>query len=135
MICFEVAVDDISRDLISGNATLLVAQTNNSDFGRTNESTQQLAIARLRAIETSRAFVNISTVGTSAIIMPDGTISQQLPIYQAAVMRETVPLRNSITPAMMFGSSFELANNFSAVAQIIFLIWLKLARRKIGGAA
>ena len=31
------------------------------------------AIARLRAIEAGRTVVNISTVGTSAIIAPDGT--------------------------------------------------------------
>ena len=132
MICFEVAVDEISRDLVHEGATVLVAQTNNSDFGKTNESSQQLAIARLRAIETSRAFVNISTVGTSAIIMPDGSISQQLPTYRAALMRQEVPLRNFETPAMMFGSSLELANNFSALAQVLFLVWLKLVRRREG---
>ncbi len=130
MICFEVAVDDISRDLVHQGATILVAQTNNSDFGTTNESTQQLAIARLRAIETGRAFVNISTVGTSAIILPNGNITQQLPTYQAALMQEDLPLRASMTPAMLIGSSLEIANNFSALAQLGLLVFLHFRNRR-----
>lgn len=132
MICFEVAVDDISRDLVHSGATLLIAQTNNSDFGRTNESTQQLAIARLRAIETGRVVVNISTVGTSAIIYPNGTISQQLPTYQAAMMQEELPLRSSMTPAMAIGGSLEIANNFSALAQIAFVVFIRRRQLKRG---
>jgi apolipoprotein N-acyltransferase len=131
MICFEVAVDDISRDLVHSGATLLIAQTNNSDFGRTNESAQQLAIARLRAIETGRVFVNISTVGTSAIIYPNGTVSQQLPTYQAAMMQEELPLRTSITPAMAIGGSLEIANNFSALAQIAFVVFMRFRGRRV----
>lgn len=130
MICFEVAVDDISRELVGEGAKILIAQTNNSDFGTTNESAQQLAIARLRAIETGRVFVNISTVGTSAIVMPDGTITQQLPTYQAQILRENLPLRNSITPAMAIGSSLELANNFAAIAQLMFLFLFQLRLRR-----
>lgn len=124
MICFEVAVDDISRDLVSQGATILIAQTNNADFGRTNQSAQQVSIARLRAIETSRAMVHISTVGTSAIILPDGTIVEQLPTYTSDIMRQELPLRTSITPAMMFGATFEFANNFAALGIILYCIVL-----------
>jgi len=133
MICFEVAVDDISRDLVSQGATILIAQTNNADFGRTNQSAQQVAIARLRAIETGRAMVHISTVGTSAIILPDGTIAEQLPTYTAAVMRQELPLRTSMTPAMIFGAPFELANNFAALGIVIFS--LGSIRRRRGRVA
>lgn len=131
MICFEVAVDDISRDLVAQGATILIAQTNNSDFGRTNQSSQQLSIARLRAIETGRAMVHISTVGTSAIILPDGTVAEQLPTYTADILRQDLPLRTSITPAMMFGATFELANNFAALGIVLFSI--VAARRKRRG--
>lgn len=131
MICFEVAVDDISRDLVSQGATILVAQTNNADFGRTNQSDQQLAIARLRAVETGRAFVHISTVGTSAIVLPDGTIAEQLDTYTADIMRQELPLRTSLTPAMMLGAPFEIANNFAAVGIVLFFI-LSWVRKRQG---
>ncbi len=120
MICFEVAIDDISRDLVAQGAKILISPTNNADFGRTNQSEQQLAIARLRAIETGRAFVNISTVGTSAMILPDGKIVEQLDTYTADTMRQELPLRTSLTPAMMFGATLEMANNFAALGILIF---------------
>ena len=47
----------------AAGADLLVVQTNNATFGYTDESTQQLAMSRLRAVEAGRAVVHISTVG------------------------------------------------------------------------
>lgn len=133
MICFEVAVDDITRDLVHQGAQLLIVQTNNSDFGTTNESAQQLAIAKLRAIESGRAVVNISTVGLSAIILPNGEVIDSLPSYQPGLMQQTLPLRNSMTPAMLFGGNLEIVNNFSALGQLLVIFWL--SRRKRGGRA
>jgi len=130
MICFEVAVDDISRELVAQGATILIAQTNNSDFGRTNQSDQQLAIAKLRAIETGRAFINISTVGTSAMILPTGEVVEQLETYTADVMRQKLPLRTSQTPAMLIGSTLEMSNNFAALGILIYAIATALRRRR-----
>ena len=45
-ICFEVAYDDIMRDVVDAGANVLVVQTNNATFGYTAESPQQLAISR-----------------------------------------------------------------------------------------
>ena len=135
MICFEVAVDDISRDLVGQGATVLIAQTNNSDFGTTNQSAQQLAIAKLRAIETGRAFINISTVGTSAVVLPNGEVVEQLETYTADIMRHVLPLRTSQTPAMMFGATLEMANNFAALGIVFYLSVVPfLSRRRRGGA-
>ena len=41
-------------DMVRQGAQIVFAQTNNADFGRTDESVQQLAIARIRAIELAR---------------------------------------------------------------------------------
>ncbi|MEY4320251.1 MAG: hypothetical protein RLZZ471_192 [Actinomycetota bacterium] len=132
MICFEVAVDDITRDLVKQGAQLLAIQTNNSDFGKTNESAQQLAIAKLRAIESGRAVINISTVGLSAIILPTGEVIDSLPSYTPGIMRQTLPLRSGITPAMAIGGYLEIANNFSALGQFLVIFWLARARRVRG---
>ena len=69
--------------MVDEGAQLVLAQTNNADFGFTDESVQQLAIARIRAFETARTVVNISTVGTSAIIYPDGSVHHQLRVVRA----------------------------------------------------
>ena len=54
VICFEVAYDDLVRSSVAAGAQLLVVQTNNATFGHTAETYQQLAMSRLRAVETGR---------------------------------------------------------------------------------
>jgi apolipoprotein N-acyltransferase len=103
IICFEVAYDSLPRDAVRAGAELLVVQTNNASFGYTAESTQQLAMSRLRAIELGRATVQISTVGVSAIIAPNGTVSQQTSLFTSEQMVATLPLRHSLTPAARLG--------------------------------
>lgn len=120
LICFEIAIDDISRDLVHSGAQVILSQTNNSDFGRSDETFQQVAIAKLRAIETGRAVVNDSTVGVSAVFNPDGRVLDQLPTFEPGVMVTKVPLRTSITPAMALGSGLDLAINLVALMLIGF---------------
>ncbi len=106
-ICFDIADDQLVREMIDGKAQIILAQTNNADFGRTDESVQQLAIARLRAIEAGRTVVNISTVGSSAIITPDGKTLDSLPTWEPGAMVQTVPLSDTVTPAMRVGRGIE----------------------------
>lgn len=126
LICFEIAIDDISRELVGSGAQVILSQTNNADFGRSDETFQQVAIAKLRAIETGRAVVNDSTVGVSAIFAPDGTTLDELPTFEPGVMVTSVPLRSSITPAMAIGSGLDLAINLTA----LLLILLSTNRKK-----
>lgn len=88
----------------SADAEVYFAPTNNADFGRTSESAQQSQIARLRAVEAGRALVNISTVGTSAVVLPDGSVSAQLTPFTRDAMVTEVPLVQGRTPALRFGA-------------------------------
>lgn len=106
-ICYDIVDDQLLTEMVEQGAQVVFAETNNADFGRTDESVQQLAIARIRAIETARTVVNISTVGTSAIVLPDGTIEVQLPWYEAGVMVADVPLLTTVTPAVLLGRQLE----------------------------
>ncbi|GAA3868029.1 apolipoprotein N-acyltransferase [Leifsonia kafniensis] len=106
-ICFDIADDQLVHEMVENKAEIILAQTNNADFGKTDESVQQLAIARIRAIEAGRTVVNISTVGTSAIIAPDGSTLDSLPTWVAGSMVQTVPLSTTVTPAMTAGRGIE----------------------------
>jgi len=107
-ICFDITDDGVMRDSIRSGAQILIAQTNNADFGHTDESVQQLAIARIRAMELGRTLVNDSTVGTTAIVLPNGSTVAQLPTYKAGALVATVPLSTTITPATVWGQPLEL---------------------------
>ena len=122
LICFEIAIDDISRDLVHSGAQVILSQTNNSDFGHSDETFQQVAIAKLRAIESGRAVVNDSTVGVSAVFGPDGKVLDELPTFEPGVMVTKVPLRTGLTPAMVIGAPLELIINFAALALIALSI-------------
>lgn len=127
LICFEIAEDSILRELTFSGAEVILSQTNNADFGYSDETFQQAAIARLRAIETGRSVVNISTVGLSAIFLPDGSILSEVEWYTPAAMIEDVPLYTGITPGVLIGSVFDWAN-------AVFLIGFSLStivRRKL----
>ena len=108
-ICFDIVDDGLFRSILSNNANVIFAPTNNSDFGQTDESIQQLGIARMRAVETGRAVVNISTVGVSAIIAPDGSDIRRLTPFEPGVMVADVPLSTVTTPASVIGYPLELA--------------------------
>jgi apolipoprotein N-acyltransferase len=60
--------------------------------------------------------VNISTVGVSKVFLADGSIVDQLPIFEPGVMVQTLPLRTSITPAITIGPGFDFVVNFAALA-------------------
>lgn len=99
-ICFDITDDSLANEMIDRGAQIILAQTNNADFGRTDESQQQLAATRLRAIETGRSVVNISTVSASAIIAPDGSTIDALTDFEPGAMVDDVPLSSTVTPAM-----------------------------------
>ena len=104
VICFEVAYDSIVREAVRTGGEVLLVQTNNASFGYSDESTQQLAMSRLRAIEHGRATVQISTVGVSAVIAPNGAVLQETSLFTPAQLVATLPLRTSLTPATRLGS-------------------------------
>jgi apolipoprotein N-acyltransferase len=106
-ICFDIVDDQILRESVADGAEVIIASSNNADFGLTDESVQQLAIARIRAMELGRTVVVISTVGTSAIIAPDGSTIDRLPRYTAGTMVTDIPLVATVTPSLVIGRGLE----------------------------
>ncbi len=129
-ICFDIVDDQLMTESVRDGAQVIFAQSNNADFGRTDESVQQLAIARIRAMELGRSVVNISTVGTSAIILPDGSTLTQLPWYTPGAMVEDVPTSSVTTPAVLVGRQVEWLVSFFALS--VLLLGAIMGRRKHG---
>jgi len=123
VICFEVGYDGLVRDAVQSGATMLAVQTNNATFGYTDESVQQLAQSRMRAIETGRSVVNISTVGVSGIILPDGTVTEQSGHFTQDVLEASVPLRSDLTIATRVGSWPEWVLTVLALALLVASGW------------
>ena len=124
VICFEVAYDDLVRDVVTGGGRLIVVQTNNATFGRSGETEQQLAMGRLRAVEHGRTVLVAATSGISAVIAPDGDLVDDAPVFTREVMVHEVPVRDDRTLATRVGAAPE------AALALLGLVGLGLARRR-----
>ncbi len=106
--CYEVGEDPAYRMAVRNGAQILATPTNNATFGFTDMTYQQLAMSRMRAIETDRAVVVAATSGVSAIVHPDGSVSQHTGIFEAAHLVEDLPVKAGLTPAVRFGDALQL---------------------------
>jgi apolipoprotein N-acyltransferase len=107
VICYEVGFDDLAHADVADGANLLTMQTNDATFERVGETTaetgQQLAMARLRAVEHDRYVVVASTTGYSAIIASDGRLITTSGTWQQAILEARVPLIGYTTLADRVG--------------------------------
>lgn len=120
-ICFDVIYDEVIWTGAEEGAEVYMFQTNNADFRDTDENLQQLAFARMRAIETGRAVVNLSTVGTSQVIAPDGSTIDGLPAGEQGHMLTEVPLRSGLTPAVVIGAGVKVFLGWASLAALLAL--------------
>jgi len=132
IICFEVAYDGLMRDTVDSGANVLLVQTNNATFGFTDESFQQLAISRIRAIEHARSIVHVSTVGVSAMITPDGTLHQPTALFTPALLAADLPLRSNRTVADRVGAWPEYVASGGLVMMLALLGWRRVRSRVVG---
>jgi len=130
-LCFDIVDDRLFDEMLAGGAQVIFAQTNNADFGRTDESGQQLAIARARAIETGRTIVNVSTVGQSQTILPNGATGARVPPFTPGAFTDTVPLVSASTPATSLRTLIAGLIVISALAPLLAGASLAVASRPI----
>ncbi|MEV8025920.1 apolipoprotein N-acyltransferase [Microbacterium sp. NPDC080220] len=126
-ICFDVIYDTVIWDSVRAGADLLIFQTNNADFRGTDENLQQLAFAKMRAIETGRSVVNVSTVGTSQVIASDGRILAAAAVDTVAADITDVPLRAGTTAGVQIGPW--VIPTLSALS-LAGLLWLSATRTR-----
>jgi apolipoprotein N-acyltransferase len=138
VICYEVGFDGLVRSEVTAGANLLSVQTNDATFevdGQTGESLQQLAMARVRAIEFDRSVVVASTTGVSAIIAPDGRLIEHSRTWRQAVLEARVPLLTGETLAERVGNWPEYVITGLTVIALIVAAGGARRRRRAGQAA
>jgi apolipoprotein N-acyltransferase len=136
VICYEVGFDGLVRSEVAAGANLLTVQTNDAGFeldGQMGETTQQLAMAQLRAIEFDRSVVVASTTGVSAIIDPDGTVIVRTGTWRQAEIEASVPLRTTTTLALHLGGWPEGLISAATAAALGWVIGLEIRRRRQSG--
>jgi len=129
VICFEVAYDNLVTDVVNGGAQVLVVQTNNATFGWSDETYQQQAMSRVRAVEHGREVLIAATSGVSAAIRPDGSVESSIPLFTAGYLTPQVPLITATTFGTVLGTPVEWG--LTALAPVALLIaWVVVRRRR-----
>lgn len=96
--CWEVIFDRAPRKAVLNGAQLLAVPANNATFNK-RMSEQQLAFAKVRAVEHDRYVVVAGTTGISAVIAPDGAELVRTDFFQPAYLDIQVRLKTKLTPA------------------------------------
>ncbi|ORW92904.1 apolipoprotein N-acyltransferase [Mycobacterium sp. IEC1808] len=100
--CWEVIFDRAPRKAVLNGAQLLAVPANNATFNKTM-SEQQLAFAKVRAVEHDRYVVVAGTTGISAVIAPDGAELVRTDFFEPAYLDIQVRLKTKLTPATRWG--------------------------------
>ncbi|HYZ11172.1 MAG TPA: apolipoprotein N-acyltransferase [Actinomycetota bacterium] len=109
IICFENAFPDLVRDFITEDEGFVVVSTNNATFGVSAAPEQHVVLSELRAVESGRWVVHAALSGISAVIGPDGTVTQRTGLFEPAILRADVPTAEGTTPYDAVGGWLPLA--------------------------
>jgi apolipoprotein N-acyltransferase len=104
--CWEVIFDRATRESVRNGAQILTVPTNNATFDEAM-SEQQLAFARLRAVEHNRYVVVAGTTGISAVIAPDGRELARTSFFEPAYLDTQVRLKTQLTAATQWAPLVE----------------------------
>ncbi len=115
--CWEVIFDRALRQSVRNGAQVLAVPTNNATFDEAM-SEQQLAFARLRAVEHGRYLIVAGTTGISAAITPDGREMARTAFFSPAYLDVEVRLRTAVTPATQWTPAAQWLMMGTAVAAI-----------------
>lgn len=115
--CWEVIFDRALRQSVRNGAQVLVVPTNNATFDEAM-SEQQLAFAKLRAVEHGRYVIVAGTTGISAAIGPDGREIQRTAFFTPAYLDTEVRLRTAETLATRWTVAVQWLLVAAAVAAI-----------------
>lgn len=102
-ISFEGMFARHARAAVRDGASLLVIPTNAASYVTADVPSQQIAAARLRALETGRNVLLAAPTGPSAIVDAAGVVLARSELERPAVLGQTVQRRDGLTPYARFG--------------------------------
>jgi apolipoprotein N-acyltransferase len=120
--CYESIFPDLVRSQVRAGADVLLVSTNNASFGRTPASRQHLAFSQLRAVESGRWVLHAGISGISAVIDPDGGVSQRTELFEQAIVRAQLPLIAADTPATRIADAVAAAALGLGAAGVAWLV-------------
>ncbi|HUR50393.1 MAG TPA: apolipoprotein N-acyltransferase [Acidimicrobiales bacterium] len=129
-ISYEVLFGERSREAVNLGGQVVLVPTNAASFKRTQVPGQELAAARLRAVETGRWVLQAAPTGYSAVVDQRGVVRQRTGISEQRVLRDEVPRRSGSTPFLVTGPWPTLCG-----AVVLLLLSAMTVRRRRDGTS
>lgn len=102
-ICYEVVYPEFATEL-AAQSEILLTISNDTWFGTSIGPMQHLQMAQMRALEAGRWMIRATNNGVSALIDPQGQISQTVPQFEQALLHGTVTPMQGLTPYLRWQS-------------------------------
>jgi len=103
LICYESLFPELARERVLAGAQVLVNVTNDAWYGQSPAAWQHLQAARMRAAETGRYVLRAANTGVSAIISPDGEITDSIPWWTTTSLQGQYRPSDVITHYVRWG--------------------------------
>jgi apolipoprotein N-acyltransferase len=103
LISYEVFFANRARSAVRAGGRVLLVPTNAASFSTSQVPTQEVAGARLRAVETGRWVAQAAPTGYSAVIDADGRVVARSRLGKRQVITTIVGLRTGSTPYVRWG--------------------------------
>ena len=116
LVSYEVFYADRSRPSVRAGAELLVVPTNASSYRASQVPAQEVAAARVQAVEEGRDLVQAAPTGFSAVVDNQGNVLQRSVLGRRQVLLATVDLRTGRTLYGRWGDLPVLALSALALA-------------------
>jgi len=132
-VCWENMFPDFFRRFVRDGANLMVSVTNDGFFGRTAGPHQTLAANVFRAVENRVGIVRASPTGVSALVSPNGEITDRVlgtggnDLFVSGYLVGVMPLSNKKTFYTRFGDIFAYACGVTAA---LFAVIAFIERRQ-----
>ncbi|MEO4045649.1 apolipoprotein N-acyltransferase [Pseudomonas sp. CAU 1711] len=122
-ICYEVVYPEFAAAL-AARSDLLLTVSNDTWFGTSIGPLQHLQMAQMRALEAGRWMIRATNNGVTALIDPQGRITERVPQFQQAVLYGEVQPMQGLTPYLLWRA-------WPLVALCTLLLgWAIVARRR-----
>lgn len=119
-VCFESVFPRDVLDFARRGAEVFVLSTNNSSFEHSYASQQHIAHGRMRALETRQWVVQAALAGISAVLGPDGSVSNGTALFDSIAFTADVRARTSQSLYAVTGDLFP--SIFAGLAGLVVLV-------------
>lgn len=123
-LCYEIAYLNLALDRLP-QAEVLMTLSDDSWFGDSWASAQQLQIAQMRSLESGREQIIVGNSGFTATINTQGRIVKQVPRNKVLVLHDKIQPMQGCTPLVYLSWRIE----FILLLLSTFICWL-FARKK-----